>query len=113
MLEKEQSRQRAEHHNDPRWRSASCVQGIGIKANVHVGKGKVGHSESEKGGWGQILQDFVGPAEEFGFYLMCSGKLLNVFKKSGMNCIIILKDDSGCGVENELEEVTVWRWRGN
>lgn len=70
-------------------------------------KGRVGCNESGKGGRAQILQDFVGPDEEFGFYLKCSGKLLNGFEKSGTNCFIILKDHSGRGVGNELEGVTV------
>lgn len=31
----------------------------------------------------------VGPDEDFEFYLKCSGKLLNGFEKSGVNCFII------------------------
>lgn len=50
---------------------------------------------------GQILQDFAGFDKEFGFYLQCSVKPLNIFEKSGMKCFIILKDYSGSGVENE------------
>lgn len=49
----------------------------------------MGCNESGKGGRAQILQDFVRPDEDFRFYLKCSGKLLNGFEKSGMNCSII------------------------
>ena len=49
----------------------------------------MGCNESGKGDRAQLLQDFVGPDEDFGFYLKCSGKLLNGFEKSGMNCFII------------------------
>lgn len=93
LLEREQIGQREEQSQ-----SSPGGEGLDIKVKVHGEKGQV---RVEKRIGVQILQDFVGLDTEFGFYLQCSAKPLNIFKKSGMKCFIILKDHSGSGVENE------------
>lgn len=56
-----------------------------------VRRGKWRAVKVEERGWGQILQDFMGPDKEFGFFPKFSGKPLNIFKKSDMRCFIILE----------------------